>query len=1254
MSTSQPDIRVGHGLARFEGDSFQAGMGAAREAMADIGDGPISAVLVFSSVRHELPALLAGIRSITGQAPLLGVSTAGEICNGVHQSSAVVVVLASPHLQVHMGVGQHISTGWRQGVEEALRASAVRPFFDSGDNSVWDEMAARGNSAFAIIFSPGNTRVTATCGYEIVQELRRRSSGRMPFFGGCAADDWTLHGNSVFCGEQVYPDGLLVAVFETGLQFGIATAHGFQPGQRSVEVTGSRDHEVQQLDGRRAADVYAELVGTSRESLDGKHLTLTTGRPMGVRDLCGQPLINVASFFTPGDGICFARPVPEGTRLTLMETATDEMIAAGEKALLKAMLRSGTARPALALVCSCALRSRMLKERAPEEIAGMLRAVPQLPVLGFYGYGEVGVTEDGTSDHNHGILSVLVLGNELSCSAQIASKYGQMRKTLQECTAEHGQLHTVLRESNQHFMALFEGARDAIFVCDQQSGTILDANAAAEKLTQRAKYELVGLPFGRVLGFEDAEARSGSFQTFSGGTVVPLEAVIIDAEQQNISVEVNANLVEFSNGKRVLQAIVRDITQRRRAEAELRRLNRALSTLSRCNEALVHASDEVQLLNQICEIVVRIGGYRFAWVGYAENDDEKSVRAMASSGVDDGYLEKIQVTWDDTVRGAGPVGTAIKSGEAFVVRDILCHAPFAPWREEAVRRGYASVISLPLQDEERSFGALTIYAPEPDAFDDREVDLLRELASDLAYGITALRSETKRRQAVLALSESEERYRMLFARNPHPMWVFDMDSLAFLEVNDAAVAHYGYSREEFLAMTVKNIRPPEDVPEYLAMLSDEKRGYSFKGGARHRKKDGTIIYVDIAAYRFMQHGKFVSLILANDVTEVRKLQEQLLQSQKLEAVGKLSGGIAHDFNNILMIISSYGEMLLDEVDALSPLRRPLEQIRAATDRAASLTRQLLAFSRKQFMTPVVLNLASTLADLKEMLKRLLGEDISLEVSSADGLWLVKADAGQIEQVVLNLAVNARDAMPKGGKLRVQCANAELGDDFVRTCPGARTGQYVALTVSDSGSGISPDTQVHIFEPFFTTKEPGKGSGLGLSTVYGIVKQSGGCIAVKSEPGKGSAFCIYLPRTMEPQAAKREEKLEIESIPHATVLLVEDEDPTRRAIADYLEQNGFRVVAASSAQEALRRCEAMDAAQIDLLLTDVVMPGMSGTVLAAKFRELHPTAKIVFMSGYTDDVLVRSGVLQSEVAFLAKPFRLPELLSRIRGILANPS
>ena len=391
--------------------------------------------------------------------------------------------------------------------------------------------------------------------------------------------------------------------------------------------------------------------------------------------------------------------------------------------------------------------------------------------------------------------------------------------------------------------------------------------------------------------------------------------------------------------------------------------------------------------------------------------------------------------------------------------------------------------------------------------------------------------------------------------------------------------------------------------------------------------------------------------IVRDLTQVKKaqeLEEQLRQAQKLESLGRLTGGVAHDFNNLLMVISSYTEMLQAELAPGDRLRRNTQQVLKAAARAASLTQQMLAFSRKQVLSPQVLDLNAVVDDTTKMLKRMIGEDVELEFLPNHPLWSVQADPGQMTQVLMNLGVNARDAMPKGGKLTIETRNVVVDAQTASCHVGFSPGKYVMIAVSDTGMGMTKDVQERIFEPFFTTKENGKGTGLGLATVYGIVKQSGGYIWVYSEAGRGSCFKLYFPQseksfvTAVPLSISRNEGC------GETILLVEDEDSLREAVHDYLRQNGYAVLEASNGQEALE-VAAPHIGGIDLLLTDVIMPKMSGPELV---RELPSQAglAVLFMSGYTDDAIVNHGVLQPGMAFLQKPFSLDVLGAKVRSVL----
>ena len=513
-----------------------------------------------------------------------------------------------------------------------------------------------------------------------------------------------------------------------------------------------------------------------------------------------------------------------------------------------------------------------------------------------------------------------------------------------------------------------------------------------------------------------------------------------------------------------------------------------------------------------------------------------------------------------------------------------------------------------------------------------------------------IRDATGLRRAEQALRRSEEHYRLLFEANPQPMWVFDRETLAFLAVNQAAVDHYGWSREEFLKMTATDIRPPEEVPALLELMGRLADAPMRPGVFRHRKKDGTLIDVETLGNPMVIYGRPAVLVLANDVTERKRLEEQYRQTQRMEAVGQLAGGVAHDFNNLLTVITGYSDLLLQSLKDRTVDQRRVQEIQRAAARAASLTRQLLAFSRKQVLEPRVLDLDEVVQGMAPMLSRLLGEHVTLSTPRARALGCVKADRGQIEQVVMNLAINARDAMPEGGTLTIALSDVELDGAARGGGTALRSGRHVMLAVSDTGCGMDAATRARIFEPFFTTKEIGKGTGLGLATVYGIVQQSDGAIEVESEPGRGSTFRVCLPR-VEPLAESVDDD---EGAAGAApgleaVLVVEDEEVVRSLEQEVLSRHGYRVLAASDAQEALaleERCRE----HIALLITDVVMPGRSGRELAQEFLRRRPETRVLYVSGYANDAYVSRGLLESGTWFLQKPFSTEALARKVRDIL----
>jgi PAS domain S-box-containing protein len=507
------------------------------------------------------------------------------------------------------------------------------------------------------------------------------------------------------------------------------------------------------------------------------------------------------------------------------------------------------------------------------------------------------------------------------------------------------------------------------------------------------------------------------------------------------------------------------------------------------------------------------------------------------------------------------------------------------------------------------------------------------------------------------LSESERRYRVLFQTMPLPMWLYSVDSLRFTAVNQAAVDHYGYSAEEFLGMSVMDMRPPGDVPRLAKVLS-EIDGQQIKGQTwTHRTKSGELIDVEITSDGMVVDGARARLVVAIDVTErnriesaLRASQEQLRQSQKMEAVGSLAGGIAHDFNNLLTAILGYCDLALESADANSPVREDLLEIRRAAQRAAELTHQLLAFSRRQMLKPTVFGLNSAVQGTEKILRRLISENIVLELSLGPAPLLVCADPGQVEQVILNLAVNARDAMARGGKLVLATEERTFSVSHDVAGASLAPGRYAALSVTDTGTGITAAVRERLFEPFFTTKERGHGTGLGLATVYGVIQQSGGGVDVHSVPGEGSTFTVYFPLADAGEAAPASSPSpEASARGEGTILLAEDDDAVRAIARTTLERAGYRVLAASDGLRALALLDEHPE-EIDLLLTDVIMPNMNGRELAERMSALRPGLPVLFVSGYTDNVLADQGILQSETALLDKPFTPASLTAAVAAIL----
>jgi PAS domain S-box-containing protein len=506
------------------------------------------------------------------------------------------------------------------------------------------------------------------------------------------------------------------------------------------------------------------------------------------------------------------------------------------------------------------------------------------------------------------------------------------------------------------------------------------------------------------------------------------------------------------------------------------------------------------------------------------------------------------------------------------------------------------------------------------------------------------------RAAQEGLRRSEAHFRSLVTNAPYGICRCDSAGI-IREANPALVSMLGHgAADELIGANLANLH--SEMEQWFTLADQLRSGKRFTGlVADWICENGKTINVRLSGSAYRE-GKTVYFELsAEDVTETRALEQQLRQAQKMEAIGRLAGGIAHDFNNILMVISGYCEFLVEGTADDPKLSGPAKEIANAAERATSLTRQLLAFSRKQMLAPKVLDLNGIVTENLKMLQRVIGEDIELVMTPEANLQPVKADPGQIEQVIMNLAVNARDAMPHGGKLTIETANVSLDENYARFHAPLKPGQYVMLAISDTGLGMDSDTQSQIFEPFFTTKGA-KGTGLGLSTVYGIIKQSEGYIWVYSERGKGTTFKIYLPQvtaTGEPVPLEPAVDADKVESTREVILLVEDESTLRGLVRHYLENQGYTVLEAHSAAAALRAASYYSG-PIHLLLTDVIMPGMNGRELAQQLSATRPDTKVLFMSGYTENVIGHNGTLDPGVNLLQKPFTLPALKSRVREVL----
>ncbi|OGR16043.1 MAG: hypothetical protein A2X81_07980, partial [Desulfobacterales bacterium GWB2_56_26] len=882
---------------------------------------------------------------------------------------------------------------------------------------------------------------------------------------------------------------------------------------------------------------------------------------------------------------------------------------------------------------------------------------------------------------------------------QIERKLGKERIILLaiEDITERKRLEDLLAESEKLYKRVFETASDGIVLLEKHEGHIMQANPAAETMLGYSEQDYLGkkLPdLGISLDTSDFPKIMQSLDR--QGILNYSDVPVTTSSGENIYADIY--LVDRAE---LAQCNIRDVSERKRKEEDIERLNRTLLARSKSSKAMIRADDEAMYLSEVCRIIVETCGHALVWIGFAEQDEGKTVRPVAHAGLDQGYLDAANITWADTTRGRGPVGTAIRTGETSVFHTIKDSPSFAPWREKAVKLGFAAAISVPLLEKGKAFGSLNIYSKHQHQFPEDEMRLLSDLSADLSYGIAAIRQRRTQAEAESALRQSEERYRYLFTNMLEGVAYCQMlyqgdmpHDYIFLQVNEAFarltgltkvtgkkvsevipgiheadpellsvygrvistgkperfetysesfggwrdVSVYSHEKDHFITVFENITKKKQAVIDLqvalkaaynekamsdtilasmgqgLSMMDTEfnilyqnqfqkdlmgdhtgehcymaieKKDHvchdcpvamAFKEGGIH-KTERTLttpegpVYVEItgSALRDIDGNIVAGVEVVRDLTEQKNLEAQLRHSQKMEAVGTLAGGIAHDFNNILNVVLGYGTMVMEGLKAGSPAQEDMQEVLTAANRAVDLTKRLLVFSRKQIVEVHPVNLNDLILGLHKMLHQIVRESTDFNLDLAERPLTVLADAGQMEQVLINLATNARDAMPDGGRLTIGTGLREMDEGFVEAFGYGKPGVYACITVTDTGDGMDAETQRKIFEPFFTTKGIGEGTGLGLAISYGIIKHHSGYIKVYSEVGQGTEFKIFLPLCEEVTSANEKKGTAV----HVrggkeTVLVAEDEASLRKFIRITLSSFGYEVITAEDGEDAITK------------------------------------------------------------------------------------
>jgi PAS domain S-box-containing protein len=757
------------------------------------------------------------------------------------------------------------------------------------------------------------------------------------------------------------------------------------------------------------------------------------------------------------------------------------------------------------------------------------------------------------------------------------------------------QTEQALRDSELSYRRLFEAAQDGILILDVDLGRITDANPFVCKLLGFSHREMIGNTVGELSPFKDMVSNQAMLELLlKHGYVRYHDLPLETRDGRKIAVEFVSNVYQAGD-KKVIQCNIRDITDRKKSEQRMALLNTCVS----------HLNDIVMVTE-------------------ADPIDEPGPRIVF---VNEAFERLTGYTPAETLGRSPRFLQGEKTDRRILAEIRQALAQRQPIRRQIINYGkdgteyWLDMDIVPIFDSE---GKCTHFAAI-------ERDITEAKRNEEARGRLA---------AIVECSDDA-----IISKT--------LDGI-IISWNQGAERLYGYAAEEIIGQPIFVLFTPDHYQEYLQIMEKVRKGERIAAFETvRRKKDGTTINVSVAIAPIeIKNGELVgSSNCSHDITRVKQLEEQFRQSQKLEAIGRLAGGVAHDFNNLLTVMYGYTQLLLDRLPPGDSQEDMLQEIKKAGERAASLTRQLLAFSRNQVLELKVLDLNAVVTESEKMLKRLVGEDIDLATVLNPNLGRVETDPGQLEQVLMNLVINARDAMPQGGKITIETANTVLDQTYCQLHRDVEPGNYVMLAMRDTGCGMNEHTKAHLFEPFFTTKDLGKGTGLGLAMIHGFVEQSGGHILVESEVGLGSTFKVYLPEVQKALRSSGKLPQTIEKMPRGneTILLVEDDDAVRAFARQVLQDCGYIILEAASGQKAIQLIK-QHPHQVHILVSDVVMPGISGREVAEQVKALEPAIKVLFLSGYTDDAVIRCGILPSEVAFLQKPFTPSALGLKVRKVL----